>query len=1022
VTGYQGRPGFGFESVEAFAFQVPPGAGEHRITVDDVRLPEQAIPPGWELSYVLQYELDERHRYAGGCAALDVVFDDGTRLSSLDPVDQLGFPATPDGQGDSKAMYPHQWNFRRISLDAAAGLRAVAVELVVRADPDLTLTGWVDRVRFEAVEDIGARRPVERVLTTRGTNSNATFSRGNTIPMTAWPNGFAGYTPVTDARTLRWVYSWADHNDDTNRPVLQALAVTHQPSPWMGDRQPLQLVPQPTSMPPTVDPQTRGLPFSHDDEQAHPHHYRVRTASGIVAEVAPTEHAAAFRFTFPSGTGRIVVDQVDEHGDTSVAPDGTVTAWTEAIPGPRGDGAGRMHVYATADRTPTATGEFWTEYAVEPGSTGPLVVTVWLATSFISVDQARHNLALEIGLGPEALSFDAVADRAADAWDERLAVLEIPGAPTEAQLTTYGNLYRLNLYPSIAHENTGSNESPVWVHASPNLPDNPVLPGKLVVNHGFWDTFRTCWPAYALLYPDLASELVDGFVQHFRDGGWIPRWSSPGYADCMVGTSSDIAFADAVLKGIATEVDEVYLAALRNASAASVDSRMGRKSLSRSLFLGWTPVEEPEGLSWSMDGYLNDAALASLAEWLLDHPSQTNLDADQLRAEADWFRARSRDHRRLFHARLGFFIGRRTDGSWRIEDGFDPDAWGDDYTETNAWTASLSVPHDPAGLFSLYGGRSGLTERLEEFFSHPERADKPGSYGSPIHEMLEARDVRMGQYGHSNQPAHHIPFLWLLVGRPDRTQQVVREIMSRFHAGSEIGQGYGGDEDNGEMSAWHLFALLGIHPFPVGSAQYAIGSPLLGRVVWHRNDGSQLTVTAVGSGPYVAGLSIDGVAVDEPWLDHTTLVSASSIEFSLAAEPQSWGSAVADPAPAPPLLVDLPRPSSEVETSALTDDDAMTTAMVTSGSLLTWNLPTSRQVQLLTLTCGERPDQGVSAFELEAEIGGSWRTVASGDAHGYRWPYQTRPFTVEPTASARFRLTLGAGEVAEVQLLGPESP
>ncbi|HYI58552.1 MAG TPA: glycoside hydrolase domain-containing protein, partial [Microlunatus sp.] len=625
---YHGVPGHGFVGTHAIRFDGTASSGMHHALLHDV---DVIIDESTELSYVIGYRLDDDLRYAGGHSAVDVVLDDGTRASGHGVVDQLGYQLDPVAQGVSKAMYPHQWNLRRIHLGSLAGRRAVAVELAWDATPGLDVTGWVDRIRLGDPVDRVRTRPVDWVITTRGTLSNGRFSRGNNLPATAWPNGFAFFTPVTDARTLRWVYSWADHNDDQNRTRLQALAVSHQPSPWMGDRLVFQVMPQSTSLAPTADPTARSIAFDHDHELARPHHYRVELEPDddgpAVAELIPTDHTVAVRITFTGPTGRFVLDNATADGRCDVAPDGTITGWTHCIPGPRAEGAGPMFVYgrfdASADTvTVTATGRLSDGAGPDvacfvdlASNSGPLTAVLRLGTSFLSVEQARRNLELEQGTPGAERDVEDLCVAAAAAWDERLAALEVDGelVNDEARTTVASHLYRLNLYPNSGHENVGTADEPRWVHASPLLPagehtdtrtGSVVVDGKFYVNNGFWDTYRTAWPLYSLLYPRLAADLVEGFLQHYREAGWIPRWSSPGFADCMVGTSSDIAFADALVKDVEVDAETAYLAAVRNATVATDDTRVGRKSLDQAIFLGWTPVEEPEGMSWSIDGYI----------------------------------------------------------------------------------------------------------------------------------------------------------------------------------------------------------------------------------------------------------------------------------------------------------------------------------------------------------------------------------------------------------------------------------
>src|SRR5690606_29491276 len=276
-----------------------------------------------------------------------------------------------------------------------------------------------------------------------------------------------------------------------------------------------------------------------------------------------------------------------------------------------------------------------------------------------------------------------------------------------------------------------------------------------------------------------------------------------------------------------------------------------RKGLARSMYRGYADASVHEGLSWTLEGALNDFGLASLAE------SRAAADGDPGRAlryreEAAYFRARATDYVHVYDADTGFFRGLDADGGWREPAArFDPRVWGHDYTESNAWTFAFTAPHDAEGLAALTGGRAALAQQLDEFFATPETAHErfAGSYGRVIHEMTEARDVRMGMYAHSNQPSHHIPWMYVAAGQPWKAQQLAREVLRRLYLGSEIGQGYPGDEDNGEMSAWYLFAMMGLYPLRMGAPEYVIGSPMFERVDVRLDNGRTLRVIAHGNGP-----------------------------------------------------------------------------------------------------------------------------------------------------------------------------
>ncbi|WP_236792921.1 GH92 family glycosyl hydrolase [Amycolatopsis sp. GM8] len=946
------KAGAGFTGLRALRYERPRRA----------RLFDVDVPAGehTELSYVVFPE-------DGLSIAVDAELDDGS-----------GLPGTLD----PKTLYPNQWNLVRRPVPSGRTVRAIVLD-----GPDAT--GWLDDVR---IADRPPRRqdPVDRVRTTRGTHSSGEFSRGNTFPATAVPHGFNFWTPVTDASSTTWLYEYHRRNDDANRTRLAGFALSHQPSPWMGDRHTFLIVPE------------GDLAFGHEHETDRPYHYGVRFDGGLAVDLAPADHAALFRFAFPD---KAVVRFSCKKGGVRVdAKTGEVTGYTSVRSG-LSAGARRMFVYGTFDRPGRRDGK---GLAFDTST-----VSLRIATSLISLKQAKLNLDAEI---PAGTTFEQVRDNARQAWQDLLGRIELDGA-TEDQLTTfYSCLYRLFLYPNSAHEETPSGRrhaSPVVRRRWPSTRKRTgakVVDGPMSVNNGFWDTYRTTWPAYALLTPGRCGELIEGFVQQYREGGWIARWSSPGYADLMTGTSSDVAFADAYLKGVrGFDVHAAHEAALKNATVAAPNRAVGRKGLTESIFLGYTPLTTPEGLSWALEACVNDFGLANLAQ-ALGKPG-----------EAKYFRQRALHYVHHFDERISFFQGRHRDGRWRwAPDKYDPARWGSDYTETDGWNMAFSVPHDGNGLANLFGGRAALESKLDTFFATPETGLNTGSYRGVIHEMTEARDVRLGQYGHSNQPSHHIPWMYAFAGAPAKAQAVVREVLTRCYLGSEIGQGYPGDEDNGEMSAWYVFASLGLYPLSVGSPVYVLGAPLFPRAEIALENGKRLVITATGSGPYVQDLRVNGTPHEESWISHDVLTAGATLEFTLGEQPSGWGTP-------PPSLTEgehPPRPLTDLagharpDLAALFDDTSRTQITFDSATPAieyTVDGP-PRPVEIYTLTSGT--GGAPTSWILEgSDDGQRWSELDRRTDETFPWPRQTRPFALaRPAAHARYRLRFTASTKRKLSL------
>ncbi|MGV9454021.1 GH92 family glycosyl hydrolase [Streptomyces sp. NPDC003635] len=1019
------KAGAGFTGKRALRYAGRHTADGRAYSYNKVFDVDVAVGRDTRLSYRIFPSMADGDRdYDATNVSVDLAFTDGTYLSDLKATDQHGFPLTPQGQGAAKILYVNQWNNVASRIGSVAAGKTVDRILVAYDSPKgpAKFRGWLDDVALKAVP---RERPKAHLsdyaVTTRGTNSSGGFSRGNNFPATAVPHGFNFWTPVTNAGSLSWLYDYARSNNADNLPTIQAFSASHEPSPWMGDRQTFQVMPSAAAGTPELGREARQLAFRHENETARPHYYGVRFENGLKAEMAPTDHAAVMRFTYPGDDASVLFDNVtDQAGLTLDKENGTFTGYSDVKSG-LSTGATRLFVYGVFDAP------------VEEGSSSGVkgylrfkpenrTLTLRIATSLISIDQAKDNLRQEI---PEGTSFDAVKNRAQRQWDRLLGKVEVEGATPDQLTTLYSSLYRLYLYPNSGFEKVGSKyqyASPFSPMPNPDTPTHTgakIVDGKVYVNNGFWDTYRTTWPAYSLLTPGQAGEMVDGFVQQYKDGGWTSRWSSPGYADLMTGTSSDVAFADAYVKGVDFDAKSAYDAAVKNATVVPPSSGVGRKGMETSPFLGYTSTETHEGLSWALEGYLNDYGIAKMGQALYRKTGEK-----RYREESEYFLNRAQDYVNLFDSEAGFFQGRNLKGDWRVEsEKYDPRVWGYDYTETNGWGYAFTAPQDSRGLANLYGGRAKLGDKLDEYLATPETASPEfkGSYGGVIHEMTEARDVRMGMYGHSNQVAHHALYMFDAAGQPWKTQKNVREVLSRLYTGSEIGQGYHGDEDNGEQSAWFLFSSLGFYPLVMGSGEYAVGSPLFTKMTVHLENGEDLVVKAPRNSArnvYVQGLKVNGKAWTSTSLPHKLLAKGGVLEFDMGPRPSAWGTGKN----AAPVSItqddEVPTPRADVlkGDGALFDNTSATTATVTSV-----DLPTQRAAKGVqyTLTSADRT-KAPTGWTLQGSSDGTeWKTLDRRTGQSFAWDRQTRAFSVgTPGAYERYRLVLdGEATVSEVELL-----
>jgi len=1007
-TAVAAADGRGATSPEAWRVRVPAGTGLVRAELSGAAV-DRVVAAGEELRWQLFPEGGDApfaSLWAATSAAVDLELDDGRWLSEVPGlVDQYGGALGADAQGADQRLWVDQWNLRRVDLDAVAGARVVRAVVTVRACPDRDLLLFVDdvAVRPRPPEPM---TPLDHVRTTRGTQSSGRFSRGNCAPFVAVPHGGVLGLPTTDATRADWPYSWHEHGrPGDGRPTLQAFSTSHLPSPWMGDRGVLQVMPSPLEHPDT-SPEGRALAFDHADEVDRPHSYRVALEGGVTAELVAGEFALGLRLGFEGDRGSVVLDHHGRVRDVELHREGDELV-VDLVLDDRAE-TPPHHVHL---RVPHVVDEHLAVHrhrlrghVVVDASAGPVDVLLGIST----VDAATARASLRVAGGVDAMR--AEGERR---WAEVLGTVEVHGATLDQRVSLWSGLYRLFLFPTRHGEapdgGVPRSRSPYGDVLSSPLRERPgpeVVAGPYSSTNGFWDTYRTAWPLLGLLAPASAGALAQGFVQHHLDSGWTPRWSAPGAEDVMTGTTTDTVFADLLVKGVpGLDLEQAHASAVTNATVPARDPRVGRKGLHPGLFRGWVDTDTPEGMSWTLDAAINDWSASRTAALVAARHAPGTPEHERASTEAEWFARRSVQYRTVFDPERGFFVGRRPDGTWRVPAAeFDPDEWGHDYTETNAWGTAFTVPHDGAGLADLHGGEQALGEALDRFFARPETGavEKSGSYGFAIHEMTEARDVRRGMLGLSNQPAHHIPFMYSFAGRHDDAHRVVRDALDRLFVGSDAGQGYPGDEDNGEMSAWWAFATIGLYPLVPASGTYLLLPPAVERTVLRPVGGPPITIVVTNPeerGRYVRSVRVDGRPWHDVSIDHATLVAGATVEFELSPTPCGWA---ADSRPVSasqvhgwttPLVdatlgaaVDGPR-----HAAALVDDTAARAVTVADGRSLevTFATPVA-EVGLWTVTVD---DPAACSWTLEALLADGGSEVVD-ERHGERFDRagQTRAF------------------------------
>ncbi len=713
--------------------------------------------------------------------------------------------------------------------------------------------------------------PVDYVSTLVGTESSFQLSTGNTYPAIAMPWGMNFWVPQTGKNGDGWQYTYGANK-------IRGFKQTHQPSPWINDYGQFSLMP--TVGEPVFDEERRASWFSHKAELATPYYYQVYLADyDITAEVAPTERAAILRFTFPAtDQANVVIDAFDKGSEITIAPDKrTIYGYTTRNSGGVPDGFKNYFVivfdrafshFITVEDSITHDegrqvscnhAQAVVTFSVPKGSK----VSARVASSFISLEQARLNLE-ELG----ADNLETIKDKGRQRWNEILGRIEVADDNIDHLRTFYSCLYRSVLFPRSFYEIDANGQA---VHYSPY--NGQVLPGRMFTDTGFWDTFRSLFPLVDLVYPSMGAWMQEGLVNTWLESGFLPEWASPGHRDCMVGNNSASIVADAYLKGLeGYDIDKLWEAVVHGANSVhpSIKStgRLGFEEYNR---LGYIPYDAGinENVARTLEYAYDDWCIYRLGKALGKPESEINVFAE-----------RAMNYRNVFDPETKLMRGRLSNGEFQSP--FSPLKWGDAFTEGNSWHYTWSVFHDPQGLIDLMGGEDTFCQMLDSVFSVPPLFDD-SYYGFTIHEIREMQIMNMGNYAHGNQPIQHMIYLYNYAGQPWKAQYWIRQVMDRLYSAAP--DGYCGDEDNGQTSAWYVFSALGFYPVCPGSNQYVIGTPYFDQVTIHLENGQRVNISREGKGCYIDDMTMDGKRYTRNYLAHNRLMQGCDISFFMKERP-----------------------------------------------------------------------------------------------------------------------------------------
>ena len=716
--------------------------------------------------------------------------------------------------------------------------------------------------------------PVDYVNPLVGTLSKVSLSTGNTYPAIALPWGMNFWMPQTGKMGDGWAYVYTADK-------LRGFKQTHQPSPWINDYG--QFAIMPITGKPVFNEDERASWFSHKAEVAKPYYYRVYLADhDVVTELTPTERAVMFRFTFPeTDQSYVVVDALDRGSSVKIIPsENKIIGYTTRNSGGVPDNF--KNYFVIKFDKPFTYKAAVADGQIKQGTTEATVnhagaiigfktkrgeqVHARIASSFISPEQAERNLQ-ELG----NLSFEQVKAQGRQTWNKTLSRIEVEDKNVDHLRTFYSCLYRSVLFPRSFYEKDANGKI---VHYSPY--NGKVLPGYMFTDTGFWDTFRCLFPMLNLIYPSMNVKMQEGLANAYLESGFLPEWASPGHRGCMVGNNSASVVADAYLKGLrGYDAETLWKAVTHGANAVhpkvSSTGRLGWEYYNK---LGYVPydVNINENVARTLEYAYDDWCIYQFGKSL-----------GKSEKELAQYKKNAMNYKNVFDKETNLMRGRNQDGKFQTP--FSPLKWGDAFTEGNSWHYSWSVFHDPQGLINLMGGKQTFVQMLDSVFNVPPLFDD-SYYGGVIHEIREMQIMNMGNYAHGNQPIQHMIYMYNYAAQPWKAQYWIREVMDKLYTSQA--DGYCGDEDNGQTSAWYVFSAMGFYPVCPGANQYVIGTPYFDKMTLHLESGKTMTITAQNcsqNNKYIQSLSINGTPSTKNFFTHDQLMQGGNIHYVMGSTP-----------------------------------------------------------------------------------------------------------------------------------------
>lgn len=684
---------------------------------------------------------------------------------------------------------------------------------------------------------------------------------GHTFPGACRPFGMIQTSPVTGAVGWRYCseYMYADS-------IIWGFTQTHLNGTGCMDLGDILVMPFTGERHRTWDAYRSS--FSKTSENATPGYYTVTLDQAKVkAELTATTHAALHRYTYEQADSASILINL-QHGpawnekqyhsqvnscEVNWENDSTLTGHVNNKVWVDQDYYFVMQFsrpvidHFELPMAETEKGKrLVASFNIQPGEE----VLMKVALSTTGVEGAKANMAAEV----PGWDFEGIRTAAKADWNSYLSRIEVEGTDEE----------KTNFYTSFYHALIQPNEISDVDGRYRNAADSIVnaTGGKFYSTFSLWDTYRAAHPFYTLMVPERVDGFINSLVDQAEVQGYLPIWGLWGKENfCMVANHGVSVVAEAYAKGFRGFDAERAFNAIKQTQTVSHPLKSNWENYMK---YGYFPTDltEAESVSSTLESVYDDYAAADMAKRM----GKTE--------DAAYFARRADFYKNLFDSSTQFMRPKKSDGTWKSP--FNPsqighaESVGGDYTEGNAWQYTWHVQHDVPGLIALFGGEEPFLNKLDSLFTlklETTQADVTGL---------------IGQYAHGNEPSHHVTYLYALAGRPERTQELIREIFDTQY--SPKPNGLCGNDDCGQMSAWYMFSAMGFYPVNPVSGEYVFGAPQLPEFVLHLADGKTFTIKAEGlseANKYVKSITLNGEPYTKNFISHADIVKGGTLVYQM---------------------------------------------------------------------------------------------------------------------------------------------